>query len=139
MINVVYELPFGNGKFRRNPEGWRNRLVSGWSVNSIMTAQSGFPFTPQLSYNPSRNGDTKNPVRPFLNPSFTGPIIVGKPGEWFNPTAFMTPPNNSGFYGNPGRDICSARDCDMGFLRDERTSRFASDCTCNFVRRSSIS
>ena len=66
--------------------------------------QSGFPFTPQLSYNPSRNGDTKNPVRPFLNPNFTGPVIVGKPGEWFNPNAFLAPPNNSGFYGNAGRN-----------------------------------
>ena len=59
--------------------GWSDRLVSGWSLNSIVTAQSGFPFTPQLSYNPSRNGDTKNPVRPFLNPAFTGPVVPGKP------------------------------------------------------------
>jgi hypothetical protein len=105
VIDVVYELPFGNGrKFGNGLTGWRNRLASGWSVNTIITAQSGFPFTPQLSYNPSRNGDTKNPVRPFVNPSFTGPIIVGKPGEWFNPNAFLTAPNNSGSYGNLGRD-----------------------------------
>lgn len=105
VIDVVYELPFGSGaKFGNSMTGWRNRLASGWSVNSIITAQSGFPFTPQLSYNPSRNGDTKNPVRPFRNPSFTGPIILAKPGEWFNPNAFLTEPNNSGFYGNWGRD-----------------------------------
>ena len=69
-----------------------------------MTAQSGFPFTPQLSYNPSNNGDTRNPVRPFINPAFTGPVILGKPGQWFNPNAFLAPPANSGFYGNLGRD-----------------------------------
>jgi len=62
------------------------------------------PFTPQLSYNPSNNGDTKNPVRPFINPNFSGPIILGEPGEWFNPNAFLTEANNSGFYGNLGRD-----------------------------------
>jgi len=105
VINAIYELPFGRGKsFAGNVQGWADKLVSGWSVNSIVTAQSGFPFTPQMSYNPSRNGDTKNPVRPFLNPGFSGPVIVGKPGEWFNPAAFIAPPNNSGFYGNVGRD-----------------------------------
>jgi hypothetical protein len=45
-----------------------NAGLSGWSVDSIVTLQAGFPFTPQLSYNPANNGDTRNPVRPFLNP-----------------------------------------------------------------------
>jgi hypothetical protein len=86
--------------------------VSGWSVNSIVTVQGGFPFSPQLSFNPSNNGDTRNPVRPFLNPNFTGPIILGKPNQWFNPAAFLAPrfntsalmTANGGFYGNVGRD-----------------------------------
>ncbi|HXA57133.1 MAG TPA: carboxypeptidase-like regulatory domain-containing protein [Candidatus Acidoferrum sp.] len=105
VIDTVYELPFGNGRrFASGLSGWRDHLTSGWSVNSIVTAQSGFPFTPQLSYNPTNNGDTKNPVRPFINPSFTGPIVVGKPAEWFNPSAFLAEANNSGFYGNLGRD-----------------------------------
>ena len=104
-INAIYELPFGHGKtFASGIEGWGDRLVSGWSVTSIVTLQSGFPFTPQLSYNPSRNGDSKNPVRPFINPSFTGPITEGTPEQWFNPNAFLTEPNNSGFYGNLRRD-----------------------------------
>jgi hypothetical protein len=66
--------------------------------------QSGFPFTPQLSYNPSNNGDTRNPVRPFLNPNFSGPVVSGHPSQWFNPAAFIAPPSASGFYGNVGRD-----------------------------------
>ena len=81
-----------------------NGFVSGWSVTSIVTLQSGFPFTPQLSYNPSNNGDTRNPVRPFINPDFTGNVITGNPAQWFNPAAFLQPPANSGFYGNLGRD-----------------------------------
>ncbi len=108
VINAVYELPFGHGQmFASDMSGWSDRLVSGWSINSIITAQSGLPFTPQLSYNPSRNGDTKNPVRPFINPNFSGPVILGKPGEWFNPDAFLTESNAAtmnGFYGNLGRD-----------------------------------
>ena len=105
VINAIYALPFGRGQSLANGlSGWSNALVSGWSVTSIVTLQAGFPFTPQLSYNPSNNGDTRNPVRPFVNPDFTGPVILGKPSQWFNPNAFLQPPPNSGFYGNLGRD-----------------------------------
>jgi Carboxypeptidase regulatory-like domain len=105
VISAVYTLPFGRGRTFANSLGaWSNALVSGWSVNSILTIQSGFPFTPQLSYNPSNNGDTRNPVRPFANPAFTGPVILGKPSQWFNPNAFLAPPAGSGLYGNLGRD-----------------------------------
>jgi Carboxypeptidase regulatory-like domain len=93
VVSAVYVLPFERGK-----------ALGGWAVNSIVTLQSGFPFTPQLSYNPSNNGDSRNPVRPFANPAFTGPVILGKPGQWFNPDAFLAPPASSGFYGNLGRD-----------------------------------
>ena len=92
-INASWALPFGAKK-----------LYGGWTANSIVTIQGGFPFTPQLSYNPSNNGDTRNPVRPFVNPSFSGPVILGSPNQWFNPAAFLAPPNGSGFYGNLGRD-----------------------------------
>jgi hypothetical protein len=43
-------------------------------------------------------------VRPFLNPDFSGPVILGRPGQWFNPNAFIAPLSTSGFYGNLGRD-----------------------------------
>ena len=55
-------------------------LATGWMVDSIVTLQGGFPFTPQLS-NPSNNGDTRNPVRPYVNPNFTGPVILGSPNN----------------------------------------------------------
>jgi Carboxypeptidase regulatory-like domain len=105
VINALYSLPFGQGQpLASGLQGWSSKLISGWSVASILTVQSGFPFTPQLSYNPSNNGDTRNPVRPFLNPSFSGPVVTGNPSQWFNPAAFLAPPPNSGFYGNVGRD-----------------------------------
>ena len=105
VINILYSLPFGRGQSHASRlEGWGNGAVGGWSLSSIITAQSGFPFTPQLSYNPSNTGDTRNPVRPFLNPTFTGPVVLGKPGQWFDPNAFIGPPSSSGFFGNVGRD-----------------------------------
>ena len=105
VVTATYELPFGQGRrFLSGRSGMVGGVVGGWTVNSIVTAQSGFPFTPQLGYNPSNNGDTRNPVRAFRNPSFTGPIVLGNPNQWFDPNAFIAPPNNSGFYGNFGRN-----------------------------------
>jgi hypothetical protein len=105
VVNVLYTLPVGRGqRFANDIGGFANAAIGGWSVSSMVTAQTGFPFTPQLSYNPSNNGDTRNPVRPFLNPNFTGPVVLGNPNQWFNPNAFIAPPATSGFYGNVGRD-----------------------------------
>ena len=99
-----YELPFGKGKaFLANATGTAQALVSGWQLNGIFSAQSGFPFTPLVSFNQSGNGDSRNPDRPNLNPSLTGPIVLGKPQQWYNPAAFLLPP--AGTYGNAGRDI----------------------------------
>lgn len=105
VITALYDLPIGRGKpFLSDLSAVANAIASGWSINSIVTAQSGFPFTPELSYNPSNNGDNKNPVRPFKNPNFTGAVILGSPAQWFNPAAFLAPPADSGFYGNVARD-----------------------------------
>jgi len=104
VMNVSYELPFGRGRQRLNSgSAWENGFVGGWTLNSIVTIQSGFPFTPQLSFNPSNDGDSKNPVRPNWNPSFTGPVILGGTTQWFNPAAFAVPP--SGTFGNVGRNV----------------------------------
>ncbi len=105
IVSAVYDLPFGQGKqFGSGLRGFSGTMISGWSVNSILTLQSGFPFTAQLSYNPSNDGDTRNPVRPFLNPNFTGNPIIGTPQQWFNPNVFLQPPPSSGFFGNAARD-----------------------------------
>lgn len=98
VLNGVYALPFGRG----NTE-WVNRLVGDWQLSGIETIQSGLPFTPQLSYNPSNDGDTRNPVRPSWNPDFTGPVVLGLPNEYFNPNAFIQP--LAGTYGNVGRNV----------------------------------
>ena len=105
VISASYALPFGPGKqFMSTASGAEKAVVGGWILNSVVTLQGGFPITPQLSYNPSNNGDTKNPVRPFVNPNFTGPVVTGNPNQWFNPAAFLSYPTGSGFYGNLGRD-----------------------------------
>jgi hypothetical protein len=104
-IDAIYALPFGRGARVLSGAGdVLNGFVGGWMLNSVVTLQSGFPFTPQLAYNPANNGDSRNPVRPFLNPAFTSQVVTGNPNQWFDPNAFIAPPSNSGFYGNLGRD-----------------------------------
>ncbi len=109
-INASYEIPFG-----------RKSCLGGWTVSAIETLQSGFPFTPQLGYNPSNNGDSRNPVRPSYNPRFTGGIVQGGPTRYFNPNAFLAPP--SGTYGNVGRDTLTGpglAELDFSALKDTR-------------------
>jgi hypothetical protein len=127
VVNATYALPFGQGKrFLGGLGRFGNAAVGGWMVNSIVTLQDGFPFSPQLSYNPSNNGDTRNPVRPFANPAFRGPVILGNPSQWFNPNAFLAPANtpaNGGFYGNVGRDTLigpGLATWDFSVLKDTR-------------------
>jgi hypothetical protein len=105
VMNISYELPIGNGKQLLNSaSGWENGVVGGWTVNSIVTIQSGFPFTPQLSFNPSNDGDSKNPVRPSWNPNPPpGPVILGTSTQWFNPAFFVVPAQ--GTFGNVGRNV----------------------------------
>ena len=97
VINATYELPFyGAGK-------WGQKLARGWSVSAIETLQSGFPFTPQLGFNPTNNGDSRNPIRPSWNPALSGPVILGGPNLYYNPTAFVVPA--AGTYGEAGRNV----------------------------------
>lgn len=44
-----------------------------------------------MGYNPTGNGDTRNPVRPNWNPAFNGNLYPHTPNPWFNPQAFLAP------------------------------------------------
>jgi hypothetical protein len=103
-ISAAYELPVGRGKpFAAQAHGLEQALIGGWQLNGIATMLSGFPFTPQSGSNVSGDGDTRNPDRPNLNAAFSGPVLVGKQTQWFNPNAFSLP--TPGTYGNLGRGI----------------------------------
>jgi hypothetical protein len=102
VVQATYDLPFARDKATLR-SSWESLLIANWQVSTIITAQSGLPFTPQLSYNPSNDGDTRNPVRPSWNPKFTGPVILGGANEYFNPLAFVQP--LPGTYGNVGRNV----------------------------------
>ncbi len=124
VISASYDLPFGRNRQMLNGlNGLANGIVGGWTLNSIVTIQSGFPFTPQLSFNPSNDGDSKNPVRPSWNPAVSGPAVLGGTSQWFNPNAFIVPP--IGTFGNVGRDVLTGPGLatwDFSVLKDTRIS-----------------
>ncbi len=102
-INGSYELPFGtHRRFLSSAPTLVNAIVDGWTTSAIVTVQSGFPFSPQLGYNPTGNGDTRNPIRPDWNPNFTGKLYPRTTSQYFNPAAFLPPA--TGTYGNVSRD-----------------------------------
>jgi hypothetical protein len=102
-FNGSYELPFGSKRRYLQHASRPVRLLAyGWTASAIFNAQSGFPFTPQLGYNPTGNGDTRNPVRPSWNPNFSGTLYPKTVNQYFNPAAFLPPA--TGTYGNVSRD-----------------------------------
>jgi hypothetical protein len=100
VINATYDLPFAKA-FHGSRAA--DRWAGNWQLSGIETLQSGLPFTPQLSYNPANDSDSRNPVRPSWNPAFTGAVIEGGPHQYFNPAAFIQP--LAGTYGNVGRNV----------------------------------
>jgi hypothetical protein len=115
-ISARYELPFGAG----------NKLIGGWQLSGIATLLSGFPFTPQIGSNRSGDGDTRNPDRPSVG-TVTGPVLLQKPTQWFNPNAFVLPA--AGTFGNLGRGTLTGpglADVDLSLVKNtavsERTS-----------------
>jgi len=129
-INGTYELPFGRGRrFASGLQPLAERVVGGWSVSAIANFQSGFPFSPQLGYNPTGSGDTRNPVRPNVNPNFTGKLYPKTVAQWFNPAAFTAPLSTvdsksvitGGAVGNLGRDTLvgpGLQEVDLSLLKN---------------------
>ncbi len=95
VINGTWDIPF------HSPARY-HRFADGWSLSGIATLQTGFPFSPQLGYNPTGSGDSRNPVRPDRNTSFSGNLYPHTVSQWFSASAFSAP--YPGAVGNLGRD-----------------------------------
>jgi hypothetical protein len=103
-VSATYQLPFGKGKrWLANASGFGGKLINGWQLSGIGTFLSGFPFTPIVGSNRSGDGNIRNPDRPSVNASFTGPVVTGNPHQWYDPHAFSLP--TPGTWGNLGRGV----------------------------------
>jgi hypothetical protein len=137
-INGSYELPFGPGHTLLSHASRPVRIAAaGWTTSAIVTVQSGFAFTPQLGYNPTLNGDTRNPVRPNWNPNFKGTLYPRTPQQWFNPAAFVQPTvtvggTSYGTYGNVGRDSLSGPGLSTLDFSATKNTRFTEKTSLQF-------
>jgi trimeric autotransporter adhesin len=100
--DYLWELPFGKGRRWLTSPGPAQEFLGGWQWSGDWTVASGLPFTPRLigSFSNVNSG-----VNGTLRGDVTGaPVGVPNPsiGEWFNTSAFVTPP--AGQYGNARRN-----------------------------------
>jgi hypothetical protein len=105
-LAYVYDLPVGKTKLKsQNPRV--NYLIEGWEVSGAVTAQSGPPFTPQISGNIS--GADEEAItgqgHPTDRPNLIGNPYPAKqtPDQWVLGSAFSAPAPFT--FGNAGRNI----------------------------------
>ena len=106
-LSFSYDLPFGRGRPFLAERGWVSRLLENWQFASIVTLQSGRPFTVALL----PEIDNSNTGRAALGfgandrPNLVGDPSVSDPSanRWFDTGAFAFPPFGS--FGDAGRNI----------------------------------
>ncbi len=117
-----YDLPAGSLRLR----SIAGKLLAGWSVEGIFTAQTGLPFTALIGEDIAGNGDqyAANNQRPNLVPG--QPLYIASseaPFRVANPAAFSIPA--AGTYGNAGRNILRSfglQQLDVGLLKSVKVS-----------------
>jgi outer membrane receptor protein involved in Fe transport len=87
-LSWLYALPIGKGQlFWSDASGVVGKIVSGWQLGGIVTAASGQPLTPVLTYdNPNVGAQIALP-NVVSNPN-NGPKTIK---EWFDTSAFQAP------------------------------------------------
>ena len=97
-----YELPVGHGKPFLNSSRALDLAFGGWHVGGIVTLRSGFPFTPQIGFDPSNTG-SQGLQRADRIGNGNLPPSRRTPNLWFDTSAFAFP---TGFnFGNAGKNI----------------------------------
>jgi hypothetical protein len=104
----VFELPFGRGKhFGSSWNRYTNGALGGWSLDPIVTINSGIPVNLSVTGNPSNSGQGSlvgNNDRPNVVADWhLGDRTVQR---WFNTSAFLA--NAPYTFGNAGRNILRA-------------------------------
>jgi Carboxypeptidase regulatory-like domain len=98
VANMIYQLPFHG-----------NRLVEGWQVSGIFTAQSGSPFSISDGFDQagldnnvaSTRPDVVPGCNPYVRKKVLGPTGIIEP-QWINSSCFTLEP--AGTLGNAGRN-----------------------------------
>jgi hypothetical protein len=102
MGSAIWALPVGKGKMLLGNAGETvNKLVSNWSLQTIVTIASGQYYSPLFT--------GTDPANSVVGQVTELPDCVGNPNAgahnlnlWFNPKAFAIPPANAGRFGTCG-------------------------------------
>ncbi len=90
-LNYLYELPFGEGRTYLNRSGWMDGLLGGWSLSGVTSIRSGTPIILRPLFNNTGGvtQDLRVNILPGINPHIENPSAF----QWFNPAAFIQPPD----------------------------------------------
>jgi hypothetical protein len=129
-LAYIWNMPFGSTMAKLHDQRL-NYLIQGWEVGSVLTVESGPPFTPVVSGNISGADEINNATvqtdtdRPNV---VSGTFYPSKrtPQQWVLPLAFSTPSADT--FGNAGRNILRGPglgSCDFSVLRNFRLGETA--------------
>ncbi len=102
VTSIDYALPVGKGQAFMNQGGVLDAVLGGWHLGGIVTFRSGFPFSPQIGFDPSNTG---SPGLQRSNQTGSGHLANPTPNLWFNPNDFPVPNCPNGCFGNAGKNI----------------------------------
>lgn len=92
---VVVELPFGKGK-KWLANGFASQVFGGWQVAGIWSAQTGFPYTINISGDTAGIGGGSGGIlirgNPVPGQSAELPGDKRSTAKWYNTAAFVAPP-----------------------------------------------
>jgi hypothetical protein len=104
VANALWDLPIGKGRALLNNNGIASRLIGGWQLNTIITLETGTPFTvsaPDVSQTGGNHQSRANCVSdPYVGTTTDPSQFVGggATGFFLNPAAFAVPA--TGHFGN---------------------------------------
>jgi hypothetical protein len=100
-LSTLYELPFGKGrKYLSSAPRLQDAMVGGWQISSIVTVQSGAPFSVSLSTPTANTGTFTRPNRVC-----DGNLPSSKRtlNAYYDTSCFVAPPPYT--FGNTGRNV----------------------------------
>jgi Carboxypeptidase regulatory-like domain/TonB dependent receptor-like, beta-barrel len=102
VTSVDYEIPVGKGQHFLNRGGPIDAVLGGWHIGGIISFRSGFPFSPEIGFDPSNTG---SPGLQRSNRIGSGHLANPGPNLWFNINDFPVPNCPNGCFGNAGKNI----------------------------------
>src|SRR5262249_37764237 len=88
-LSASYQIPYQVQSGGHGGRRVADLLLGGWEANTIITAHSGTPFSPTISFNNSKDNNSDNVERPSWAPGATAEsAVTGNPDHFINSNAF---------------------------------------------------